>query len=129
MRLGVALLAGGAAAVGAAYAAAIAVTPAPAWAPWALALGGTSSSIGLFVVGAARRRAMTRGVALALAGLFLLIAGAFGAALALPAEGPGGALFLGLPVRLAIVFYVVGLVPTVVLPVVFGVTFERGRDR
>ena len=49
----------------------------------------------------------------------------FGAALALPGtEGPLGRLWLGLPLRAAIVIYGVGLLPIVVLPVAYAMTFE-----
>jgi hypothetical protein len=49
----------------------------------------------------------------------------FGAALALPAtEGPLSTLWLGLPARAAIVIYGVGLLPIVVLPVAYALTFE-----
>jgi hypothetical protein len=46
-------------------------------------------------------------------------------ALSLPAnEGPKSSLFLGLPLRAAIVVYGIGLVPIVVLPVAYALTFE-----
>ncbi len=49
----------------------------------------------------------------------------FGAALALPAtEGPLSTLWLGLPARAAIVIYGVGLLPIVVLPIAYALTFE-----
>ena len=49
----------------------------------------------------------------------------FGAALALPAtEGPLSTLWLGLPARAAVVIYGVGLLPVIVLPVAYALTFE-----
>jgi hypothetical protein len=49
----------------------------------------------------------------------------FGAALALPAtEGPLSQLWLGLPARAAIVIYGIGLLPIVVLPIAYAVTFK-----
>jgi len=49
----------------------------------------------------------------------------FGAALALPAtDGPLSKLWLGLPARAAIVIYGVGLLPIIVLPVAYALTFE-----
>jgi hypothetical protein len=49
----------------------------------------------------------------------------FCAALALPAtEGPLAELWLGLPARAAVVIYGVGLLPIVVLPVAYALTFE-----
>lgn len=115
----------GAAAVGVAYLATIVGGGAPAWAPWAVAVGSTACTVGMFVVGAASRGALTRGVRALLASLFVIVAGAFAAALALPAaDGPAEAIVLGLPIRLAIVFYGVGLVPLFALPVVFARTFR-----
>jgi hypothetical protein len=49
----------------------------------------------------------------------------FCAALALPAtEGPLSKLWLGLPARAAIVIYGIGLLPIIVLPVAYALTFE-----
>jgi hypothetical protein len=49
----------------------------------------------------------------------------FGAALALPAtEGPLSTLWLGLPARAAIVIYGIGLLPIVVLPIAYALTFK-----
>ena len=57
--------------------------------------------------------------------ILILVIG-FGAALALPAtEGPLSKLWLGLPARAAIVIYGVGLLPIIVLPVAYAMTFER----
>lgn len=54
----------------------------------------------------------------------ILIAG-FVAALALPAtESAASRLWLGLPLRAAIVIYGIGLLPIVVLPVAYALTFE-----
>nr|MCU0636746.1 hypothetical protein [Gemmatimonadaceae bacterium] len=49
---------------------------------------------------------------------------AFGAALALPASVED-TLFGGLPLRAAIVVYGIGLLPLVVLPVAYALTFDR----
>jgi hypothetical protein len=49
----------------------------------------------------------------------------FCAALALPAtESPLAKLWLGLPARAAVVIYGIGLLPIVVLPVAYALTFE-----
>jgi hypothetical protein len=49
----------------------------------------------------------------------------FCAALALPAtEGPLAKLWLGLPARAAVVIYGIGLLPIVVLPVAYALTFD-----
>ena len=57
--------------------------------------------------------------------VILILAIGFGAALALPAsEGPLSRLWLGLPARAAVVIYGVGLLPIIVLPVAYAMTFE-----
>ena len=128
-RAGLALLVGGVVAVGASYTGTIAARSAPPWAPWALAIGASAASTALFVLGAASRRVLSRGIAVLLASLFLTLVVAFGAALALaPGEGPDARLVFGLPLRLAVVFYGVGFAPLLVLPVAFGVTFDRNAS-
>ena len=128
-RAGVTLVCAGAIAAGVAYAAAIVDGAAPTWAPWALAAGASASSVGLFFLGAATRDALTRGIAALLVALGILLFGAFAAALALtPGAGATEPLLLGLPRRLAIVFYGVGFVPLFVLPVAFARTFGATRD-
>jgi len=57
--------------------------------------------------------------------VIIILAIGFGAALALPAtEGPLSRLWLGLPGRAAIVIYGVGLLPIIVLPIAYAMTFE-----
>ena len=122
---GIALLTAGTAALGSAYAAAIIGNAAPPWAPWAVAIGGSAASVSFFVLGAASRGPVRRSIGLLLGALLVVLIGSFGAALALPAgEGPGGTILLGLPSRLAIVFYGVGFVPLLALPLAFGLTFR-----
>lgn len=126
--VGVALLFCGALAIGIAYAAAVGAGAAPEWTPWFVAFGGASCAVGLFVVGAAARGPIRPLIGWLLAALCVLIFAAFGAALSM--RVPAGAtetIVLGLPLRLAIVFYGVGLLPLVVLPVVFAMTI--GKDQ
>jgi len=126
---GIGLMVAGTAAIGAAYLATMLAGAPPGWAPWAVAIGGSAASVALFVLGAASRGPVARGIAALLAVLGLVIAGSFAVALALPMPTDDGArLFLGLPLRLAIVFYGVGFVPLFVLPLVFARTFARGRE-
>jgi hypothetical protein len=57
--------------------------------------------------------------------VFIVLAGGFCLALALPAnEASGSSLLLGLPLRAAIVIYGVGLLPIFVLPVAYALTFD-----
>ena len=107
------------------YAAAFRQSGTPACAPWLLALGIPVSLGAIMILGAARGR---RGIGpLKVPFMFVaavLIIG-FCAALALPAtESPLSKLWLGLPMRAAIVIYGVGLLPIVVLPVAYALTFE-----
>lgn len=97
----------------------------PRWAPWLLALGSNGIIMTLMALGAMRRDHLPRSLGLTFVGLFVLCAGAFLIALALPAsEGPGGTLLLGLPLRTAIVLYGIGVVPIAVLPFAYALTFE-----
>lgn len=124
-RAGLALLSFGTVAAACAYGGVLIAGTAPAWAAWALAVGSAAASVSLFVLGAAARGALSRGISTLLVMLFLVLVAAFGSALAMPpAEGPGAQLVFGLPIRLAIVFYGVGFVPLVALPLAFGLTFD-----
>lgn len=94
-------------------------------APWLMALGANGAILSLMALGAVRGDALPRALAITFAGLWVVCAGAFVAALALPpAEGAGGALLLGLPVRTALVIYGVGVLPIFVLPFAYALTFE-----
>lgn len=107
------------------YAAAFRRAGTPIWAAWLLAIGIPVALGAIMILGAARGR---RGIGpLKLPFLFVVatLAIGFGAALALPAtEGPLSRLWLGLPARAAIVIYGVGLLPIIVLPIAYAVTFE-----
>jgi len=108
------------------YGAAFTRSGAPIWAAWLLALGIPVALGAIMVLGAARG---TRGIGslkFPFAFVVLILVIGFGTALALPAtEGPLSKLWLGLPVRAAIVIYGVGLLPIIVLPVAYAMTFER----
>ena len=57
--------------------------------------------------------------------VFVVLASGFCLALGLPiTEAAGTPLLLGLPVRAAIVIYGIGLLPIVVLPVAYALTFD-----
>jgi len=79
----------------------------------------------LMALGALRHGRIAPALRWTFVGMFVLCSAGFGAALALPAaEGAGGPLVLGLPLRSAIVIYAVGLAPLLVLPLVWARTFE-----
>lgn len=109
-----------------AYAAVFVAGPGARIAPWALALGANGVIMSLMAIGAVRHGRLPRSLGWTFAALFVLCAGAFVAALVLPAaEGAGGPLLLGLPLRTALVLYGVGVLPIAVLPFAYALTFEE----
>jgi hypothetical protein len=97
----------------------------PAWAPWLLALGIPVALGAIMILGAARGRMGIGPLKYPFAFVVATLAVGFGAALALPAtEGPLSELWLGLPARAAIVIYGIGLLPIIVLPVAYALTFK-----
>lgn len=115
----------GIAAIAAGYAAAFSASGTPVWAPWLLALGIPVALVAIMILGAARGRRGIGSLKIPFAFVALVLVIGFGAALALPAtEGPLSTLWLGLPARAAIVIYGVGLLPIVVLPIAYALTFE-----
>jgi hypothetical protein len=108
-----------------AYAAAFFPGGAPPWAPWLLALGIPLAIGAIMILGATRGRRGIGPLAIPFAFVVLTLALGFCAALALPAsETANSDLWLGLPARAAIVIYGVGLLPTIVLPIAYALTFE-----
>ena len=106
------------------YAAAFSAAGAPVWAAWLLALGIPVALGAIMILGAARGRRGIGPLKIPFAFVVLVLVIGFGAALALPAtEGPLSTLWLGLPARAAIVIYGVGLLPIVVLPIAYALTF------
>ena len=95
------------------------------WAPWTLAIGANGVIMSLMAIGAVRHDTLPRSLVWTFIGLFVLCAGAFLAALALPsAVGANDTLLIGLPLRTAIVLYGVGVVPIFILPFAYALTFE-----
>ena len=111
-------------AIGVGYAAAFMRGGTPPWAPWLLAFGIPGSLGGIMVLGAARERGGVGALALPFAFVIVTLTVGFCLALGLPAnEGSDSTLWLGLPLRAAIVVYGIGLMPVVVLPVAYALTF------
>jgi len=106
------------------YASAFMPGGAPTWAPWLLALGIPGALGGIMVLGAARERGGVGRLAIPFGFVIVTLVVGFCLALGLPAnEGPASELYLGLPLRAAIVVYGIGLMPVVVLPVAYALTF------
>ncbi|HYN81271.1 MAG TPA: hypothetical protein VES88_07200 [Gemmatimonadaceae bacterium] len=112
-------------AIAVAYGSAFMPDGAPGWAPWLLALGIPGALGGIMVLGAARERGGVGRLAIPFAFVIVTLTVGFCLALGLPAnEGPGSTLWLGLPARAALIIYGIGLMPVVVLPVAYALTFE-----
>lgn len=112
-------------AIAIAYGSAFMPKGAPVWAPWLLALGIPSALGGVMMLGAVRERGGMGRLAIPFAIAIVTLTVGFCLALGLPAnEGPGSSLLLGLPLRAAIVIYGIGLMPIIVLPVAYALTFE-----
>lgn len=113
-------------AIGIAYGGALLTGGARAWSAWAMAIATPFAMIATMTLGAARAGRPGGGLrklALPFAAVLLIMLGAFAAALSLPADGE--ALFLGLPLRAAIVLYGIGVVPVFILPVAYALTFDE----
>ena len=107
------------------YLAALLPGETPAWAPWLLALGIPVAIGAIMILGAARGRMGIGPLKYPFAFVVAVLAIGFCAALALPAtESPLSKLWLGLPARVAIVIYGIGLLPIIVLPVAYALTFK-----
>src|SRR4051812_11330588 len=112
-------------AIAAGYAGAFNRAGTPAWASWLLAVGIPISLGAIMILGAARGRRGIGSLLFPFAFVVVTLIVGFGAALALPAsEGPLSQLWLGLPLRAAMVIYGVGLLPIIVLPIAYALTFE-----
>ena len=112
-------------AIGVGYAAAFMPGGTPAWAPWLLAFGIPVSFVGIMVMGAVRNRDGIRKLAFPFLFVGAFLIAGFCLALALPNNESGASrLILGLPLRAAIIVYGVGLLPIIVLPIAYALTFE-----
>ena len=124
-RVAVGALALGTLAIAVAYASAFRDGGAPGWAAWAMALGVPLDLVATMILGASRRGRLPASTLAAFALVGVMLAGGFALALALPADlGAAEPLWLGLPRRAAVIVYGVGLLPVIVLPVVYALTFD-----
>lgn len=111
-------------AIAAGYASAFSRGGTPSWGPWLLALGIPGALGGIMVLGAARERGGVGALGVPFAFVVITLTVGFCLALGLPAnESPDSTLWLGLPLRAAVVVYGIGLVPVIVLPVAYALTF------
>lgn len=106
------------------YAAAFRGGGAPVWAGWLFGLGMTGDLLGTLALGAMRPDRGLGRLVVPFVIMALLLGGGLVAVFTLPGDlGAVEPLLLGLPRRAAIVLYVIGLLPTLVLPVAYALTF------
>jgi hypothetical protein len=129
-RAGLASLVLGTLAAAAAYFSAFLPGEPPLWGAFAMVLGIALMSVGSMALGAARSGRPLGRLVWALATTFVILVLCFGVALVLPRGGEGAAaLWAGLPRRAALVFYGVGVLPALFLPLAYALTFrERTLD-
>jgi hypothetical protein len=110
--------------IAAAYGSAFLPGGAPGWAPWAFVLGIACLLVAVMTLGALRPGKRMGPIVVPFALIWLILVGGFAAVLLLPPDPPGGALLFGLPTRAAIVLYGIGLLPVLILPLVYALTFD-----
>ncbi|MGH7522844.1 MAG: hypothetical protein ACREK8_00890 [Gemmatimonadales bacterium] len=130
LRASIVAIALGAFAILAAFASAWVPGGAPIWGVWCMVIGSALLMAGTLTLGAVRS-GVGRRLALTLGGfLVVLITAGFGLPIVLAHAGANPALVLGLPLPVAIEVFGVGLLPALVLPVVYAATFRRdGLDQ
>ncbi|MBK6844182.1 MAG: hypothetical protein IPG88_18070 [Gemmatimonadetes bacterium] len=94
------------------------------WGVWCMVLGLATMVVALMALGVSRRGGGVGALAVPLAFTFVVLVGGFAAALLLPPETAGARVYLGLPLRAALVLYGVGLLPILVLPLSYALTFD-----
>ena len=111
--------------IAAGYGSAFLPGPPPAWAAWALGTGSSLVMVASMALGAVRPGKGVGSLKWAFAFVFVVLAGGFAAVMLLPAEAPGAPLYFGLPLRAAIILVGIGLLPLLVLPVAYALTFDE----
>jgi len=112
-------------AIAVAYGSAFLPGGAPAWAPWALMLGMSTTMVAMMVMGSARNGRIGK-LAIPFGFVFLVLVGGFGFALAYPGtDAVNPELWLGLPPRAAVILYVIGFGPLLVMPLAYALTFDQ----
>jgi hypothetical protein len=112
-------------AIGVAYGSAFASGGAPAWGGWLFAAGTTGAVVATIALGAIRADRGLGRLVFPFALMTLMLVVGFASLFALPDTGFAEPLLLGLPRRAAIVLYGIGLLPTLVLPVAYALTFTE----
>ena len=97
----------------------------PRYIPWLFALATACSMIAVMMLGAARKGVKLGILNVVFAFCFLCVAGGFVLALLAPPVTANSRLWLGLPQGAAVILFIVGLLPMLVLPLAYALTFER----
>jgi hypothetical protein len=112
------------AALGAAYATAFRASGPAAWAPAAFIIGVASLLVAFMILGAITPGRRQGALLLVFAATWLIVAVGFLVVLKLPPETDAAKLLAGLPLPAAIVIYGVGLLPALILPIAYAMTFD-----
>jgi hypothetical protein len=111
-------------AISGAYASAFLPGGAPGWAPWLLLFGTSLIMVACMALGASGRKGYGP-LRIPLAIILLILLGGFGAALAMPPVDPlQPTLWLGLPPGAAVVVYGIGILPFLIVPLAYALTFH-----
>ena len=112
-------------AIALAYSAALVTRGASTWAAWIAAIAVPIALTAIMILGAVRGDKGIGKLRIPFAFVALILIAGFLAPLMLPAtESSTSVLWLGLPLRAAIVIYGIGVLPIIVLPVAYALTFE-----
>ncbi len=109
--------------VGAGYLSAFLPGPTPDWGVGSLLVGTVGALLAISLLGAGEAPGTLR-LLLPLGLVFLLLVGGVGAGLLLPDPAPGDPLPGGLPLPAALLLYGAGLLPLLVIPLVYAWTFD-----
>jgi hypothetical protein len=112
-------------AIAIAYASAFSAGGAPPWSAWLFAAGTTGAVVATMALGAIRPGRGLGPLVLPFALMTTMLAAGFAALFVLPDAGAAEPLLLGLPRRAAILLYGIGLLPTLVLPIAYALTFAE----
>ena len=109
--------------VGLGYLSAFIPSVPPMWGAWTLLVGSVAALLAVSLLGAgespeARRLLLPLGI------VFILLVGGIGSGFLLPDAGAGDRLFGGLPLPAALLLYGAGLLPLLVVPLVYAWTFQ-----
>lgn len=99
----------------------------PAWVPWLFAFAVATMIMALQLLGASAGGRPPGRLVWVFGVCFVILAGGLCAALVHGDVAAGDPLWLGLPAGAAIILYIVGLLPMLVLPIAYALTFDDAR--